>query len=136
MFSSIDILPTLSALTSVELPKNEIDGKNVWNLISGEKDAANPQPYYAFSTNKNLESIMSADGKWKLHLPHNYHELKVPGKDGSSGEYDNLKIELSLFDMENDQYESKNVFKENPEIADKLMAYATSHKEKFYAEAK
>lgn len=136
MFVSIDLLPTLSALASVELPETPIDGKNVWNVISGDKNAKNPQPYYAFSTNKNLESIMSADGKWKLHLPHNYHELRVPGKDGSSGQYDNLKIELSLFDMENDPYESKNVIAENSEVANKLMAFATSHKEKFYSEAK
>jgi len=47
MFSSIDILPTLSSLTSVELPKNEIDGLNIWNLISGKKNAVNLHEYYA-----------------------------------------------------------------------------------------
>ena len=136
MFTSIDLLPTLCNLASVGLPESTIDGKNVWAVISGDESAKNPQPYYAFSTGKNFESVMSTDGKWKLHLPHNYHRLNTPGKDGSSGKYDNLKIELSLFDMENDPYESKNVIKENPEVADNLLALATKHKEKFYTEKK
>ena len=136
MFSTLDMLPTLANLASVELPKTEIDGKDVWDLISGKEDTKNPHEYYAFSNGKNFESVMSGDGKWKLHLPHEYRTLSTPGKDGSSGKYDYLDIELSLFDMENDPYESKNVIKENAEIADQLIVLATSHKEKFYAKTK
>lgn len=50
------------------------------------------------------------DGKWKLG-----------------------KIELSLFDMENDPFETTNVISENPEVAKKLMGYAELHKEKFFS---
>ena len=43
-----------------------------------------------------LEVIMSADGKWKLHLPHKYRKVKKYGKDGGYGKYTREKIELSL----------------------------------------
>jgi len=85
-----------------------------------------------FSTGKNFESIMSSDGKWKLHLPHNYRTLNTPGKDGTSGKYDNKKIELSLYDMENDPYETTNVIEKHPKVFENLFSLAKSHQEKFY----
>lgn len=131
-FLSIDLLPTLCYLTGVPLPNTEIDGKNVWDLISGKSGAINPQGYYAFSTDNNFESIMSADGKWKLHLPHSYSTLKTQGNDGSAGKYNTIDIELSLFDMVNDPYETVNVKEKYPDTARKLMDYANFHKQYFY----
>ncbi len=132
MFVSIDLLPTLCRLTGVRLPETEIDGKNVWDIISGNPDAKNPHNYYAFSTGKHFESVMSGDGKWKLHLDHDYRTLDKPGNDGAAGTYKNVEIPLSLFDMEHDAYETKNVLEHYPEISNKLQAYAKLHQEKFY----
>lgn len=132
-FFSIDLLPTLCNLAGVTLPANEIDGQNVWELISGKDGAKNPHQYYALSTSKNFEGIMSGDGKWKLHLPHNYRSLIFPGKDGQPGKYEQKQIELSLFDMENDLMESTNVIEEYPEVAEKMMQFADLHKLKFYS---
>lgn len=131
-FSSIDLLPTLCNLTGVEAPKTEIDGKDVWDLLSGKDDAVNPHPYYAFSTNKTFESVMSGDGKWKLHLPHDYRTLITPGNDGSSGNYKTMEMELSLYDMEKDPYETTNVISEKSHIANELMEFAELHRQKFY----
>ena len=132
LFVSIDLLPTLCNLTTADLPETEIDGKNVWDLISGKPDAKNPHEYYAFSTGKNFESVMSGDGKWKLHLNHNYRTLVEPGNDGAAGTYKNLEMPLSLFDMEHDAYETTNVIEENPEISNTLETIAKAHKLKFY----
>lgn len=131
MFSSLDLLPTLASVASVELSNNPIDGKNVWCLIT-EKETDSPQDYYAFSTGKNFESIMSGDGRWKLHLPHAYNSLKIPGNNGDFGQYDSKLMELSLFDMKNDPYESTNVIDQNPEIKQLLLSFANTHKEKFF----
>ena len=134
MFSSIDLLPTLCNLASVELPKNTIDGMDLWNVISGKDNAINPHEYYAFSTGKNFESVMSSDGKWKLHLPHNYSSLITPGKDGKAGTYENKKIELSLFDMVNDPYETKNVMNDYPTVFKNLLRFSELHQHKFFSE--
>ena len=132
-FFTIDLLPTLCHLAGVDLPETEIDGKNVWDLISGKDGATNANAYYAFSTGKNFESILSSDGKWKLHVPHNYRTLNFAGNDGAPGRYDSVNIELSLYDMENDPYESINVVEKYPEITKKLVALADSHQQKFYS---
>jgi hypothetical protein len=125
-------LPTLCYLTGVQPPSTEIDGKNIWDLISDKKGVTNPHEFYAFSTGKNFESVMTGDGKWKLHLDHNYQSLKTAGKDGLPGKYDTKHINLSLFDMENDPYETKNVIDENKDIAEKLEKYTDLHQQKFY----
>ncbi len=132
---TIDLLPTLCHIAKVPLPATEIDGKNVWDLIAGKEGAKNPHEYYAFSTGNKFESILSGDGKWKLHLPHSYQTMTdKKGKDGMPGKYKQAKIELSLFDMENDPYETTNVIEKYPEVAEKLIALAKAHQTKFYSE--
>jgi len=133
-FFSIDLLPTLCHLAGIKMPASEIDGDNVWDLISGKVNSKNPHDYYALSTARNFEGVLSGDGKWKLHLPHSYRSLLYPGKDGQPGKYEIKEIELSLFDMENDPYESKNVIDDHPEVAENLMQFAELHKQKFYGE--
>ncbi len=133
-FLTIDLLPTLCNVAGVPLPDSEIDGKNVWDLISGKEGAVNPHEYYAFSNNRNFESVMSGDGHWKLHLPHEYRTLEYAGNDGQAGKYKQENIEMSLFDMVNDPFETTNVIDKYPEIAEKLKGYAEVHKAKFYTE--
>ncbi len=130
---TVDLLPTLCKLAGVPLPGNEIDGKNVWDLITGVEGAKNPHEYYAFSNGQNFEGVMSGDGKWKLHLPHEYRTLEVAGKDGLAGKYVQLKIDTALFDMEQDPYETTNVLHEHPDIATGLIELAETHISKFYS---
>jgi arylsulfatase A-like enzyme len=132
-FCSIDLLPTIAHLAGAGLPKNPIDGKNVWDLIAGKPGAVNPHDYYAFSTNRIFEGVISGDGRWKLHLPHQYRVVEVVGNDGKAGKYRQQKIELSLFDMEADPLETTNVIDKHPEVAARLRGYAEQHQREFYA---
>lgn len=132
---TIDLLPTLCHLTNVSLPENEIDGANVWDLIEGKNEAQNPHEYYAFTNNNNFEAIMSGDGKWKLHLSHDYRTMTDSiGKDGMPGKYKQDHIDLSLFDMVNDHSEAVNVIDQNPEVAKRLMQFAEEHRQKFFSQ--
>ncbi|MEF8984255.1 MAG: sulfatase-like hydrolase/transferase [Bacteroidales bacterium] len=151
-FASIDILPTICHVTGSPLPDNEIDGKNVWDLITHKPGAENPHDYYPFARHSSLEAVISADGHWKLHLPHQYRSLEkgeggtytrrgVRGlqPDSNLGEqirrpltYTQRKIDTALFDMVHDPYEKRNVFHRYPEITDRLMEYAEQHNERFY----
>lgn len=132
---SIDLLPTLCHVAGIPLPANEIDGKNVWDIILGKEGAKNPHDYYAFTNGSNFEAVISGDGKWKLHLPHNYRTMtEIKGKDGIPGKYKQEKIELSLFNMENDPFETTNILEEYPEVAKKMQDFAAFHKAKFFSE--
>lgn len=131
-FCSIDILPVVCRLTGAEIPDYEIDGKDVWNYILGKENEENPHEYYAFSTGTRFEAVMSGDGKWKLHLPHNYRVVDTPGNDGASGKYRTGFVDTSLFDMEKDPFESENVIANHPETARHLLKLAENHKERFF----
>ncbi|HUU18192.1 MAG TPA: sulfatase [Sedimentisphaerales bacterium] len=133
---TVDILPTLAHLAGAELPDNPIDGKNVWDLIVRKRGAKNPHQYYPFSTGKNFEGIITGNGRWKLHVPHEYRTLVEPANDGQAGKYRQAKIGLSLFDMKKDPYETTNVLAENPEVAKRLKKLAEQHRQRFYTKQK
>ena len=133
-FGSVDLLPTLCQMAGIPLPENEIDGENVWALITGAEGAENPHAYYAFSNGNNFEGILSGDGRWKLHLPHAYRILETEGADGIPGKYGIARIDTALFDMLNDPLESTNVISEQAEIAEELIGIAEAHISRFYSE--
>lgn len=130
---TVDVLPTFAALAGAGLPRNPIDGQNLWDLVSGSPGATNPHEYYPFSTGSNFEGVLSGDGKWKLHLPHGYRVLVQAGNDGAAGKYRQETIPLSLFDMESDPFETTNVLEKYPEIAARLQQYAERHRKEFYS---
>ena len=136
MFCTVDLLPTLANLTGASLPENTIDGKDVWDIIVGKPKAKNPHTYYPFSTGSEFQGVISSDGRWKLHLPHSYRTLETPGQDGKPGKYRRGRIELSLFDIENDPYETMDVQDQYPEVLKKLQRYANMHSETFYRNQK
>ncbi len=104
----------------------------MYDILVGKKDAANPHAYYPFSTGRTFEGVISGDGRWKMHLPHQYRSLVTPGKDGKPGKYETRNIELSLFDLEADPEERKNVIEDHPEVAKRLRDLAEAHKKKFW----
>ena len=126
-FGSIDLFPTLAGLAEIPLPEKTIDGKNVWPLMRGDEGAKNPNDYYFISIGWNLEAVMTADGKWKLHLPHRYRDVIRPGNDGERGENKTSHIEESLFNLMEDPLEQKNVLADHPEIAKRLNQAAQTH---------
>ena len=130
---TVDLMPTIAHLAEAPLPKNPVDGKNVWDLITAKPGAVNPHEYYPFCTGPNFEGVISGDGRWKLHVPHAYRVVVETGNDGNAGKYTQAKIELSLFDMENDPLETTNVLAKYPEVAARMQAYAEEHRKAFYS---
>ncbi|MFK7909765.1 MAG: sulfatase [Akkermansiaceae bacterium] len=132
LIGSIDILPTIAHLTKCDLPKNPIDGKNVWPLIIGKSGATNAHSYYPITVGGQFQGVLSGDGRWKLHLPHGYRNVSEPGMDGMPGKDVKRKIELSLFDMKEDPRETTNVIDKHPKVAEQLQAIAKKHRAKFW----
>ncbi len=120
--SSIDLLPTIAQITGAPLPERKIDGLDIWPLMAGEPGAKTPHDvfYYYFGT--HLQAVRS--GKWKLHFPHDYGIVAVPGSGGRNGERGTAEIGLSLFNLEKDEGETTDVAKEYPEVVDRLKKLA------------
>ena len=133
MFSSIDIVPIVCRLTNSPLPENEIDGKDVWDYLTANA-SENPQSYYAFSNGTEFQGVISGNGNWKLHLPHQYRTLKTGGKAGIPGKYIQEQIDTALFDMVHDPFEKGDVKEIYPDIANELLEFAAQHRNNFYGE--
>jgi arylsulfatase A-like enzyme len=133
MMMTIDLFPTLANLVGAKLPGHKIDGLNVWPLIAGEKGAKNPHEGYAFYYEQNqLQAVTSADGRWKLQLPHAYRTLngRPGGRDGIPAKYEIQKLaEAELYDLGSDVGELKNVATAHPDIVAQLEAFARRTRE-------
>ena len=123
--ATIDLLPTIAAITNAPLPNHKIDGENIWPLLAGEKDATSPhQALFFYYKNNELQGMRS--GKWKLIFPHTYRTLsgKDGGKNGLPVDYDAATADLELYDLHNDLGETRNVADDYPEIVAKLSRMA------------
>jgi len=120
--AAMDILPTLAKLSGAKLPRNRIDGKNIWPLMSGQAGAKSPHEALFYYMSGNLQAVRC--GKWKLHLPHRYRSVVETGSGGKAGRYAFKEIELSLFDLEKDISEQHDVSAEHPDVVERLMALA------------
>jgi arylsulfatase A len=103
--------------------------------VAGKPGTVNPHDYYPFSNGSTFEGVISGDGRWKLHLPHAYRTLVRAGNDGAAGEYRQERIGLSLFDLVNDPFETRNLLADEPGVARRLEAWAEAHRQRFYLPA-
>ena len=123
---TIDILPTVAKIIGAELPKQKIDGKDIFALLECAPDAdmVHDAYFHYYNTNE-LQAVRTRS--WKLILPHTYRTMEgqPQGKDGTPGKYKNVKIEKpELYHVSQDPGETKNVAEANPEIVKKLLALA------------
>jgi len=122
--STIDILPTLAAITGAKLPDHQIDGINLLPLLQG-KDVNPRTTFYYYYNNNDLEAVRI--GHWKLIFPHHYrsYEDVMPGNDGYPGPYKKgLQDTLALYDLRRDPGERYNVIEMHPEIVTDLQKLA------------
>jgi arylsulfatase A-like enzyme len=125
---TIDLLPTFAKLAGATLsPDRIIDGKDIWPLLSGKRSAKTPHEVIYFYWERELHAVRS--GKWKLHFPHPFHTNPMPGSGGKMGPEGDDYIELSLFDLDADVGETKNVATEHPDVVKRLQAYGEQARE-------
>jgi len=125
--TAMDILPTIAAVVDAELPPHRIDGKNIWPLMAGLSRVTSPHDAFYYYNVWKLEAVRS--GKWKLHLPHRYFGFKEGSTNGYPGESEWKRIDLALFDLEQDPGETHDVAPDHPEVVKKLLLLAESMRE-------
>jgi arylsulfatase A-like enzyme len=127
MSTTMDFLPTVARLTGGQVPKDRvIDGKDIWPLMSGDPAIKTPNDVLFYHWDSELQAVRS--GPWKLHFPHMYRQQAgKPGRNGlRAGEID-ASIGLSLFNLDEDIGETKNLAQQHPDIVQKLTDLANTH---------
>jgi arylsulfatase A-like enzyme len=142
LVTGLDLLPTIAKLTGSELPKQKIDGTDLSALLLGARGATGRESFAYFSGSE-LHAVRR--GKWKLHFAHEYLTVDgPPGKDGKPANHEKMKpndikesgirgiasrhgykvakIGPSLFDLEADPGETRNVADRHPEVVKQLTA--------------
>jgi arylsulfatase A len=121
---TIDLLPTLAHLAGAPLPKNKIDGLDIWPLLSGKPGAKCPHEAFYFYWNNELQAVRA--GRWKLHFAHAYSTLagKPGGKGGKPARTVRAKTGLALYDLEKDPGETTNLAARHPEVVERLKKLA------------
>lgn len=126
MVTALDILPTILEITGAGFPRApSIDGLSVLPILKGEKGAKCPHEAFFFVNKEEVQAVRS--GKWKLHVPHTHRIVNRPGANGMPGDQDNRggNIALSLYDIEKDPSETKNLADKNPEVVTQLKNLIT-----------
>jgi arylsulfatase len=122
--ASIDLLPTIAAITGAPLPSRPIDGVNILPLLEGE-DVSGPRDRFLYYYVGELRAVR--EGKWKLHFPHKHISYKgvEPGNDGLPGRYGRGETGFELYDLENDIGETADLAKKHPDVVGRLKALAS-----------
>lgn len=119
---TIDLLPTLAAITEAKLPENKIDGVNILPLLLGDANASPRRSFYYYYNKNSLEAVQK--DYFKLVLPHRYRSYcgVLPGKDGWPGKVgtDSVKT-VELYDLRRDPGERYDVKELYPEIVEELQ---------------
>jgi arylsulfatase A len=111
--TTMDFLPTFSALAGAELSKNKIDGHDIAPLLFGKDEAKTPYEALFYYRRRQLQAVRMGD--WKLHLDltethTNWTTAKVLGK-ARPGKLVNLATDLQ---------ETTDVASEHPEIVKQM----------------
>jgi arylsulfatase len=129
---TIDVLPTLAAITGAQLPSHAIDGRNILPLLEDKQLAENPHDGYAIYYEVNqLQAVVTGDGRWKMMLPHQYRTLAGSGgTNGIPSKYTQVMLKKTeLYDLENDIGEKHDVSDEHPDVVERLALFAEKMRE-------
>jgi arylsulfatase A-like enzyme len=118
---SIDLMPTLLRWANIEIPKG-LDGADAGPLLEGRPDASAPHDALLFYWDDELQAVRQ--GPWKLHLSHSYMSLVSHGRAGKPGVMLQKQIGPSLYNLDDDPAETKNLADTEPQVVERLRKVA------------
>jgi arylsulfatase A-like enzyme len=123
--STIDLLPTIAALTGTQLPADRpIDGMNIASLLGGHAESVRKEFLY-YAANGNIEGIR--EGDWKLLV-----REKAAKKDISSAD----RMQVLLFNLAVDLGEKNDLAAQNPELVGRMRQKMLAQDAAIEAEAR
>ena len=129
MAATIDLLPTLCAITHSKLPTKPIDGIDISALLF-EAEPTPVRQEYAYYYGRDLCAIR--EGQFKLVFPHTYRSLTgEPGQDGRPAGYSQQTCGLELYDLSSDIGEQHDLSEKYPEVVRTLSTDAEKYRTAF-----
>ncbi len=124
--STMDLLPTIVAITGAPQPQNQIDGVNILSLLKGDSLANPRREFYYYYQRNSLEAVRKDN--WKLVFPHRHRTYRglQPGNDGWEGELRQDTAAYALYDLRRDPSETYDVQDIYPEVVKSLELLAQS----------
>ena len=117
LVSTMDLLPTICAMTGAALPTRAVDGRDISTLLAGKAKELDREVILYFD---GVNVQCARWGKWKLHLARynsvTYSPVPAAGRK-------NIRLaNPELYDVVTDRDESFDVAAENPEVVAKIRA--------------
>ncbi len=113
----MDILPTLAGLCGTPLPKNPLDGTDIWPLISGAKPEMEREALLYFD---NIHLQCARWHRWKLHVARYNNVTYSPAP--AEGRINLPLPSPELYDLLADPDESYDVAAENPAVVAEIQS--------------
>jgi len=117
MASTLDLLPTIAALTQAGLPANPVDGVDIGPLLTGQASDVERPPFLYFSQ-WHLQCARS--GPWKLHMARYNTAAFTP--EPKVGHFNLRLVNPELYHLELDSEEAEDVAAQNPEVVESIQA--------------
>ena len=129
MAATLDILPTVAAVTGASLPALPIDGVDLMPALDGS-GSEEPRTQLLFYYGGELRGVR--EGKWKRVFEHRTRSYVgvEPGRDGLPGPYAFPTVPAALYDLEEDIGETTDVSTQYPEVLARLDALAEEARER------
>lgn len=114
--STMDLLPTIARLCDAPLPKNPLDGIDIWPLLAGQKNELDREALLYFD---NVHLQCARLGRYKLHVArYNSMAYSPPPAKGRV----NLPLKSpELYDLLTDPDESYDIASERPQVVKEIQ---------------
>ena len=123
---TIDLLPTIASWIAAPLPALPIDGRDICAQLESRPHDDSPRALFFYNESNELQALRF--GRWKLHFPHSYRftDEMERATGGRPATYPVRQLPLSLFDLERDLGERRDVSAEHPVVVAQLQALANA----------
>jgi arylsulfatase len=123
--STIDLFPTIAAITKASLPNKKIDGVSILPILQGDKNATPRKTFLYYYRKNSLEAVRIDNWKLVFAHPSRSYLNQLPGMNGYPGKSpEDVNMAMALYDLRRDPAENYDVKETHPDMVKKLQALA------------
>jgi arylsulfatase A-like enzyme len=127
LVTALDLFPTFAKLAKATLPKDRVmDGADIWPMLSGKRGVRSPHDLFGYYLDYQLQAVRS--GRWKLFIEQSEYPalttIMYTSRPQVMQRHFPLRDQPSLYDLESDLGETRDLGAEHPEVVKRLSKLA------------